>query len=379
VENDSDERARIETRIIQYEQSYNNLALSFESVRLAEAQTISSAVIIEEAAVPRAPVRPNVLQNTLLAAVVGLMLAAGGVFLYEYLDDTIKDPEEITRRFGLPILAIIISHDQGKEGPVTQVKPFSPVSEAFRSLRTGVHFAGTAGKPVRRILVTSPTPSDGKTTVAANLAVVIAQSGQEVTIVDADMHRPYLHKLMQRSNRKGMSSLFAQPGPALEEVIQPAAVSGLDLISAGPLPPNPSELIGSVRMVALLDQLSTGSRIIVIDSPPVLSVTDSVLLSTLADGVVLVVKPGNTNMQALRQTIEQLRRVGANLIGVVLNEVPMKRSRYSYYIKGYYSSYHYGSGYGKFNKNGKSKNNGTLPAQEIWNAPVIPRGQNEPD
>jgi capsular exopolysaccharide synthesis family protein len=381
-ETDPDERGRIENRITQYEQSYNNLALSFESVRLAEAQTISSAVIIEEARVPRSPVRPNTMQNTMLAGIVGLMLAAGGVFLYEYLDDTIKDPEEITRRFGLPILAIVISHEQEKDGPITQVKPFSPVSEAFRSLRTSIHFAssGNSTRRMRRILVTSPTPSDGKTTVTANLAIVIAQSGLPVAVIDADMHRPYLHKVLQRSNRRGMSSLFALPPATLEEVLQPAAVSGLEMIGSGPIPPNPSELLGSVRMIEILDLIAGEDRTVVIDSPPVLSVTDAVLLSTLADGVVLVVKPGSTNMQALRQTVDQLRRVGANLIGIVLNDVPAKGSRYSYYTKGYYSYYHYGSnGYGKFAKNGKSKKTGQHLAEEIWNAPVAPRVKNEQD
>jgi polysaccharide biosynthesis transport protein len=378
-ETDPDERARIEARIAQYEQSYNNLALTFENVRLAEAQTISSAVIIEDAKTPLYPVRPNVMQNTLLAAIVGMMLAAGGVFLYEYLDDTIKDPDEITRRFGLPVLTMIMAHPQEKDGPITQVKPFSPVSEAFRSLRTSVHFAGGPGKSMRRILVTSATPSDGKTTVAANLAVVMAQSGLGVTIMDADMHRPFLHKLMQRSNRKGMSNLFNQPYPALADVVQSTLVAGLEMISSGPLPPNPSELLGSVRMAEILDSIGSEGRMAVIDSPPVLSVTDAVLLAAQVDGVVLVVKPGNTNMQALRQSIEQLRRVGANLIGVVLNEVPVKGSRYSYYIKGYYSHYHYGNGYGKFNKNGKTKKSGAHLGQEVWNAPVAPRANDEQD
>jgi capsular exopolysaccharide synthesis family protein len=379
---DLDERARIENRIAQYEVSYNNLALSLESVRLAEAQTISSAVIIEEASVPVSPVRPNTMQNTMLAGIVGLMLAAGGVFLYEYLDDTIKDPDEITRRFGLPVLAVIISHEQQNESPITQYKPFSPVSEAFRSLRTAVHFAkgGRGAKSMRRILVTSPTPSDGKTTVTANLAVVLAQSGQNVIVIDADMHRPYLHKLMKLANRKGLSSLFTLPVPTLGEVLQPSTIDGLQVVSSGPLPPNPSELLGSESMSEFLDTASEASRTLVIDSPPVLSVTDAVLLSTLVDGVVLVVKPGNTNMQALRQTIEQLQRVGANIIGVVLNDVPMKRSRYSYYIKGYQSYYHNSNGYGKFpSTNGKATKAAKKLSQEIWNAPVISRSDDEQD
>jgi len=375
VESDPDERARLELRIGQYEQSYNNLALTFESVRLTEAQTVSSAVIVEPAEVPLSPVRPNAVHNTLLAGIVGLVLAAGGVFLYETLDDAIKDPEEITRRLGLPVLAIIVSHEQSKDGPVAQVKPFSPVTEAFRSLRTGVHYAAGQGRPLRRILVTSATPSDGKTTVAANLGVVMAQSGLAVRLLDADLHRPTLHKLLGRANRRGLSSLFAQPPARVEEAAQACGVAGLELISAGPLPPNPSELIGSVRMSAVLEELDEGGCSVVIDSPPVLSVTDAVLLSTLVDGVVLVVKPGNTNLQALRQTVEQLRRVQANLIGVVLNEVPLKRSRYSYYIKGYYAYYQYG--YGKHNKNGKSKHNGAQAAQEVWHAPVVPRVNHE--
>jgi capsular polysaccharide biosynthesis protein len=220
VETDPDERARIENRVSAVRAVVQQPGAVVRIVRLAEAQTISSAVIIEEAAVPRFPVRPNVMQNTMLAGIVGLMLAAGGVFLYEYLDDTIKDPEEITRRFGLPVLAIIVIARAGEGRPHHAGQA---LLAGIRSLPLAAHQRALCRRrqSMRRILVTSPTPSDGKTTVAANLAVVIAQSGLPVTIIDADMHRPLMHKVMQRSNRKGMSNLFSL-APVAGRGVQPA-------------------------------------------------------------------------------------------------------------------------------------------------------------
>jgi capsular exopolysaccharide synthesis family protein len=369
-ETDADARARIETRIAQSEQSHHNLVLSFEAVRLAEAQAISSAVTIEEAVPALFPIRPNLMKNVLLAAVAGLIISVVGIFLYEMLDDTIKDPDEITRCFELPVLAVVISHAQEKEGPITHSEPYSAVSEAFRSLRTSVQMAG-GEKPVRRILVTSALPADGKTTVAANLAVVMANSGQAVTIIDNDLHRPFLHKLMRSPNQMGMSNLFSEPSIKLENVVQPTGIPNLTAITSGPLPPNPSELLGSMRMIEILESITSDHGTVVIDSPPVLAVTDAVLLSRLVDAVILVVKPGNTNYKSLRQTIVQLRRAGANLMGVVFNEVPVNRARYSYYIEGYHSYYPYGNGYGKYSKNGKAIKSCDLDL-EVSNIPVVP-------
>jgi len=337
---DKDDRARLETKLTQYRQIYSQLVTNYEQVRLAEAQATTSVVQVEPAIPPLTPIRPKVMQNTILAVLIGVLLAVGGVFALEALDDTVKNPDEVSRRFGLPVLGVIAHHQSEDGAPVTINEPRSPVSEAFRSLRTNVQYA-SVDHPLRRILVTSPTPSEGKTTVITNLAVVMAQGGMRVTIMDADMRRPRLHRLLGATNRYGLSSLFVRPSDQINGIFQPTRQEGLQVITSGQLPPNPSELLGSQKMYDVLEHIQALADVVLIDTPPIMSVTDAVVLSPFVDGLILVVKPGKTKMTALQQTVEQLRRVNANVIGVVMNDLEFSRSRYGYYYKSYYSSYYY--------------------------------------
>ena len=173
------------------------------------------------------------------------MVAAGIIFLIEFLDDTIRDPQEITRRWGIPILGMIVSYKSSSgEALVTVRHPRSPISEAFRSLRTNLQFAGVE-TPLHTLLVTSPSPSDGKTTIVANLASVIAQSGRNVVIVDADLRRPRIHKVFQLSNRVGLTDQFIRSQDRLDGSLKSTEVTNLHAITSGNLPPNPSELLSS--------------------------------------------------------------------------------------------------------------------------------------
>jgi non-specific protein-tyrosine kinase len=281
----------------------------------------------------------------MLAAVVGLMIAAGIIFLIEFLDDTIRDPQEITRRWGIPVLGMIVSYKSSSgEALVTVKHPRSPISEAFRSLRTNLQFAGI-DTPIRTLLVTSPSPSDGKTTIVANLASVIAQSGRSVVIVDADLRRPRIHKMFQLSNRVGLTDQFIRTQDRFDGSLKSTEVANLHAITSGNLPPNPSELLSSGRMSEVLNLLHDQFNTVILDSPPILLVTDAMVLAQRVDGVLLVVKPSVTKWAALRQSIEQLQHVKANLLGIVVNDVNIGRSRY-YYYRGYYrqkygKSYHY--------------------------------------
>lgn len=342
------ERDRLQANLAQYRQTYATLLQSYEQVRLAEAQSTASVIQKEPAVPPEIPVRPRVLRNTALAAVVGLMLAVGLVFLIEALDDTIKDPDEITRQLGVPILGLIAHHDQANGHLITSAQPRAPVSEAFRSVRTNLQYS-SVDRPLRTLLVTSPTPGDGKTIVAANLAVVMAQSDRNVVLMDADLRRPKVHRFLDVENRAGVSGLFIRPRPAVEGKLhlngslQSTPVPNLQVMTSGSLPPNPAELLGSEKMNAILEGVLERADVVVMDSPPLLAVTDAAVLATRVDGVLLVVKPGMTKMDACRQAVEQLRRVGANLLGIVLNDVELKNSRINYYYyKGYYTSYAYG-------------------------------------
>ena len=337
------QQMQFQTTQSQYQQSYNNLFQSYQNVLLAEAQTTSSIVQKDPAVPDFIPVAPQPERNALLAAVVGLMVAAGIIFLIEFLDDTIRDPQEIARRWGIPVLGMIVNFKATNgEALVTVKHPRSPISEAFRSLRTNLQFTGIE-TPVRTLLVTSPSPGDGKTTIVANLASVIAQSGQNVVIVDADLRRPKIHKMFQLSNRVGLSDQFIRTQENLNGSLKRTEVANLSAVTSGNLPPNPSELLSSGRMTGILKLLYDRFNTIIIDSPPTLLVTDAMVLAQRVDGVLLVVKPSVTKWGSLRQSIEQLQRVKANLVGIVVNDVNIRRSRY-YYYRGYYRQ-EYGKSY----------------------------------
>lgn len=337
-ESESPERNRLETTLRQYEQTYASLLQSFEQVRVAEAQSTSGIVQVEPATVPLNPVRPRTLTNVLLASIVGLMLAVGGVFLYEYLDDTLKDPAFVTEALSLPILGLIATHETEGDAPIAVTQPRSPVTEAFRSLRTNIQYAGV-DRRIRTLLVTSAEPGVGKSTVLSNFAVVLAQSGQNIVMIEADLRRPALHKRMNVPNRTGLSDLFVHEDMTLDYVIQQSQYASLSIITSGEKPPNPSELLGSAKMDQIVAQLQERFDRIVIDAPPLMAVTDAAVLAPHVDGVLLIAQPGQTKVPALQQTVKQLRHVGANVIGVVLNNVKLSDARYGYYYDGYYYAY----------------------------------------
>ena len=335
---DQSERDQLETTLAQYRQTYASLLQSFEQVRVAEAQATSNVVQVEPAVPPEKPVRPRTLVNTALAGIVGLMLAVGVVFLIEALDDSLH-PDQVTKQLGLPVLGVIASHQSEEGKPVVAAQPRSPVSEAFRSLRTNIQFA-SVDRELRTLLITSPSPAEGKSTVVANLAAALAQSGRKVAVVEADLRRPVVHKNLGLSNRQGLTGLFVQSPINLNGSLQETGIENLQALTSGSLPPNPAELLGSEKMVQILSEVGALVDTIMLDTPPVLAVTDATVLASRVDGVLLVVKPGVTKMAAARLAVEQLQQVGARVLGVVLNDVELGRSRYGYYRNRGYYAYH---------------------------------------
>ena len=333
-----DELVRLQSDLGQYRASYASVLQSYEALRVAEARSVSNVVQVEPAVEPTIPVRPRTTVNTLLAAVVGAMLAVGVVFLIEYLDDTIKTPDEVMRATELPLVGLISRIEDEADGePYAARQARSPAAEAFRSLRTNLQFSGV-DRPVRSLLVTSPGPQEGKSTVAANLAVVMAQGGHRVTLLDADMRRPRLHRLLGVPNRIGLSDLFTRNPLGLDGAVRAWRMENLSLLTSGGLPPNPAELLASDRMNQILEQVAKQSDFVVIDSPPAGAVTDAIVLAARVDGVLLVVEPMHTRLLSAVQVVEQLRRAGANVVGLVFNNVPLGRSGY---YNGYYSGYYY--------------------------------------
>ncbi len=312
-----------------YQQIYLSILSNLEQVRLARLQDTPNVVQIEPALAPTNPIKPRPLQNTILGGIAGLMVAAGGVFLIDYLDDTLKTPEDAERITGLSVIGFIaeMQSDNGKgENLYVTKEPRSPISEAFRSLRTNLEFSGV-DKPIKTIIVTSPGPGEGKTTVAANLAAIISHGGKRVLLLDTDLRRPSVHKVMRMPNKVGLSNVF-RGNLRLQEVMQVVENSdGFNVITSGSLPPNPTELLGSARMLQILEELEKLEDVVIIDCPPAL-VPDAQVLAAKVDGVLVVIQPGHTHIDSTRATIKQLKRAEANLIGVVFNRIPRDRSGY---------------------------------------------------
>jgi len=336
------ELARAQTELTQLRQSLTYLLQSYENIRLAEAQSTSNIVVVESPVeVPTVPVRPRTFQNTLLGALVGFLLSVGVVFLIEYLDDRVRSPEQIDTILKLPVVGLIakmpsVPDSAGKSKLIAVREPRSPVVEAFRSLRTNIQFAGV-DQPIRTLLVTSAGPSEGKSTVAANLAVVMAQAGLKVVLFDGDLRRPTIHKQFGQVNRAGLTDAIMRDPSQWSDITIASGIPNLSLLLSGTLPPNPSELLGSKRMQQLLAYLHQSCDVVIIDAPPLLPVTDALVLAPLTDGVVLVIDHGGTRIGEARQGKTQLDQSGARVLGVVLNKIPTGRRGYSYYYRHYYT------------------------------------------
>jgi capsular exopolysaccharide synthesis family protein len=322
-------------------------------VQIAQGDKGSEIRIENYSRVPRAPVGPARLRNVMIALALSLVAGIGLAFLLDFLDDTVKSIDDIDRYIHLPALAMIPASrgaarlkglPQGASpGPsestalamVDDVR--SPIAESYRHLRTSL-LLSSAGQPPKTILVTSSQPSEGKTTTAINTAYMLAQTGAEVLIIDCDLRRPRLHSQFEVTNSKGLTTWLSGERN-LDNLLQTCArTPNLKILTSGPVPPNPAELIGSEEMRKLLALLSERFAHIIIDSPPAISFTDASILSTMVDGVMLVVHGGRSSRAVVRRAKQQLLDVGAHIFGVVLNNVKLESQ--DYYYSGYYSNYY---------------------------------------
>jgi len=351
---------RLKEAQIRYTEAFNNL----NELNVAQAKESSNLVPIESALVPRNPISPRIQTNTLLAMVVGAMLAVGIIFLIEYMDDTVKTPDDVTNETGLSTLGAIakIKHNNETlpDRLITKNSPRDPISEAYRVLRTNLGFSAV-DDGLNSMLVTSSTPSEGKSTTAANVAIVMAQTGKRVILVDADLRRPVQHKIFNISNNRGLTTAILDTETSVKEHIEASDVNNLYIMSSGPIPPNPSELLSSQRMEQLLLALQKIADFVIFDTPPVLTVTDSTILAPKVGGTLLVVDTGNTRRSTLMQSSELLNNSNGHIYGVVLNR--LQASRRGYYNYYYYSKYQYQYQYedGNRKKRLKRSQNSRLP------------------
>ena len=306
-----------------------NYASLLQSTKRDATNTIT---IVEPPTLPSQPIGPNKKATILLAVAIGFILAAAGAYLVDYLDDTLKNPEDIQKTLGLATLGAVprIRMDANQNGLLLDGPP--TVVEAYNVLRTNLQFAAVADR-LGSLLITSPSPHEGKSLTAANLSVALAQASQRVILIDADLRRPHLHKLFGLSNSVGVTSALLQANLSLNGLLHQTAVPGLRVLTSGPVPPNPSQLLSATRMQELLAGLQMEADIVILDSPPATAVADAAILSTYVDGVLLVVDAGSTRRGPARKACEALKQVNARVIGVTLNRMPRGGGDYYYYYR----------------------------------------------
>lgn len=330
-------------------QFYELLLKKFQEASLSSGINISNVQIVDSSVIPKEPVKPKRAMIFLLALMVGSFGGIGAAFFTDYMDDTIKTAEDVDRKLNLSFFDVV-PFTNGKMGPIYMTSdPKSPAAEAYRTIRTGLMLS-SAIKETKVILLTSATPNEGKTTTAVNLAVAMGQMGEKVLIIDGDLRRHNLHELFGLTRNIGIADVIIHPEMLSQALIRMEQYPNLHILAGGKTPPNPSELLGSDRMKEFITQMRQQYDRVIIDSPPLLAFSDSLVLSSLADGVIIVIWGGKTAVDLIRKALSLLKGIDAKILGVVLNKIDTTRRSYYYYP---YYSYYYADGKGK--KKGKRK------------------------
>jgi capsular exopolysaccharide synthesis family protein len=354
------------------EEIYIMMVKKLEETKIQEAGQSGNVRIIDEALIPSSPVSPNKRMNLILGVLIGLGLGIGLTFVIEYFDNSIKTIDEV-ERLGFTLLAAIPRIEREKlekkierkwesfelleaksieSRLVTHFDPKSPISEAYRTLRTNLQFSKIE-KVMKTILITSSGPKEGKSTTVANLAITLAQLGSKVALVDTDLRRPVLHSIFGIEKEDGLTN-YMMGNVSFEKILKSTFMENLTLVSCGVLPPNPSELLGSEKMENLLKKLRLQFDFILFDSPPVIAVTDAAILSTKIDSTLLVISAGHTNREAVIRAKSLLENVNTKVLGAILNNVDIEGTYGTNYYY-YYYHYYYGKNPKKGRRIGKSR------------------------
>jgi capsular exopolysaccharide synthesis family protein len=314
-----------------YQQIYLSLLNNLESLRLTNFQNAPTISQLEKAVPQKAPIRPLTSIYTMLAGMIGLILTSGTAFLIEYLDDTIKSAEELERILDVPVVGSIVeTYRINEPGDIYSVSnPNTFTAEAFRQLRISFNFA-KSGKPLKTIAVLSPNAGDGKTTMAVNLAALFAQGGKHVTLVDANLRQPAIHKVLSLENQTGFSELLDGMTDVQGVNYSLGDGQGFDIIPGGSLPVNLAELLEAENIEHAITKIKKNSNIVIFDGPP-LVFAEAQLLAAKVDAVLLIMRPGTMSVEAARTLLTQLNRVGAHIVGVALNRVSSRKISFSHY------------------------------------------------
>jgi len=319
--------AGAQTKLANLESAYSTIARNLQEMQLADAASAASIDLVEPAVVSTQPFTPRTKINVVLSAVLGLIVSAGFVLATGYLDDTVATTERVFGASGFPTLGTLLSsRDQ-------ELDQASIEAEAYRILRTNLAY-GSSQHSWRSLLITSPSHGEGKTTVACNLAIILAQDGKRVTLVDLDLRAPAIQRLMGLPPGKGVSNVLAgENDPAA--YLQATPFENLKVLTAGPFSPTPAELLGSPRLTQLISRLLADTDIVILDSPPALAVADPTIVAARVDATLLIVDAKRTRARQLKSARESLERVGAHVLGVVINRADSDTavSRYPYYAR----------------------------------------------
>jgi capsular exopolysaccharide synthesis family protein len=335
---------------------YKGLLQKMKEAGISAGITASNIQLVDQAELPINPHKPNKRLNLILALIVGLFLGVGLAFFFEYLDNSVKTPEDVEQLVRLPFFGLVpeLSHERRRRVnretsyPVELITfghPKSMLSEAYRNIRTSI-LLSFSGRVPKNIAISSPNPAEGKTTTAINTAIALSQTGARVLIIEADLRRPRIHRIFDQDNGVGLSN-YLSGHAELDSIIKSTEIPNVFYIPSGPLPPNPSELLGSSIFKSMIESLDEQFDHIVLDAPPILGFADSVILATSVDGTILVVQGGKTPKETLQRAKDVLSQVNARILGVVINRVNIRRSGYDGY--GYYY-YRYHSYYGEKSK-----------------------------
>jgi capsular exopolysaccharide synthesis family protein len=329
-----------------YEKLYTIVEEKYQAAIINEQSTPGNALIIDEGLIARIPAKPNRILIVVVGLFLGVGMGIGFAFIRSYLDNTVKTPEDIQNK-NINLLSWI-PQIEGLEGGnkefefIVAKKPDASASEAYRALRTRIKFSRIDKDALKVLLVTSPTAQEGKTTTSVNLAGCFAQANLKTVLLDADLRKPRMHNVFNQKRFPGFSDYFFGQA-SFDEIVRKTAVNNLDFITAGTIPPNPSEIVSSTQMESFIEKLRGEYDQIIIDSPPIIAVTDSEILSAIVDGTILVVSANHTEMELMEKAVQLLNHERSSFIGVVLNNFTY-RSGYGSYYKYYYYYSHAGNG-----------------------------------